>query len=91
MAKKIFMVPHMGTENDEAVAPLYPAQGHPWADYLEARMRLLAMWRDEGKTPEECVSGLLTDPGQIRLLWATYDQHLANRATPDATRGGGGR
>lgn len=52
----------------------YPGKGRPWADFLHHRMRLLASWRAEGKTAEECVRDLATDPVQIQLLWMTYDR-----------------
>lgn len=52
----------------------YPAKGHPWADFLHHRARVLVMWRDEGRSPEHSAASMAMDPGQVRLILATFDE-----------------
>lgn len=48
------------------------SEGHPWADFLDARLRLVHRWRSEGKSPEMICNELNShDLTQIRLLLAT--------------------
>lgn len=42
-----------------------------WWDYLQVRHVMIHEWADEGKSPEEIVALLATDPVQIRLLLMT--------------------
>lgn len=48
----------------------YPGQGSPWADFLNARARVLEEWRQEGKTAEQSARAMSMDPGQVRLILA---------------------
>ncbi|HTH66014.1 MAG TPA: hypothetical protein VL563_15120 [Gemmatimonadales bacterium] len=65
----------MGKRTPETKAPRYPGQGHPWADFLNARARVLEMWRREGKTPEACVRDMSMDPMQVTLILMTVAEH----------------
>jgi hypothetical protein len=42
-----------------------------WADFLEARHRLIVAWCREGKYPEEIRETLAMDRGQVALIGAT--------------------
>jgi hypothetical protein len=53
----------------------YRAQGHPRADFLNARARVLAMWRDEGKSPGQSAFDMSMDPTQVCLILMTVDKH----------------
>ena len=53
----------------------YPGKGNPWADFLHHRARVLRMWREEGKTAAEALSGMQMDLGQVRLILMTVDEH----------------
>lgn len=55
----------------------YPGVGHPWADFLNARARVLAQWRDEGKSTDQMVDDLRMDADQVRLILMTVDKHPA--------------
>lgn len=46
----------------------YPSAGHPWADFLHHRGRVLLMWEREGKRPEESARLMSMDPGQVRMI-----------------------
>lgn len=48
----------------------YPGQGAPWADFLHHRARVLLEWEREGLSPEQMVSRIAMDPGQVRLILA---------------------
>lgn len=70
----------------------YSGEGHPWADFLNARARVLEMWRLEGKTPEECVRTLAMDPVQVRLILMTVaghpEEYPVATTPPEAPSGG---
>lgn len=42
-----------------------------WWEYLEARIKLISEWDEEGRTEKEIYSDLLVDPIQVRLLILT--------------------
>lgn len=47
----------------------YPGEGHAWADFLNARARVMRDWqRDRGMTPAQIVQGLAMDETQVRLI-----------------------
>lgn len=69
-------------------SPRYPGQGHPWADFLNARARVLEMWRREGKTPEASARDMSMDPTQVTLILMTVAEHpeeFEERETPGGT------
>ncbi len=53
----------------------YPAEGHPWADFLHYRLRLIHAWADEGKSAGEILESLRMDVGQVVLLMMTPLEH----------------
>jgi hypothetical protein len=56
-----------------SVPGLYPGEGHPWADYLHFRARLLFAWEAEGKSPQQMAQDLRVDAMQMRLILMTTD------------------
>jgi len=42
-----------------------------WGDFLEARLALIGMWMDEGRSADEIEDDLGVDPVQIQLLMMT--------------------
>lgn len=52
----------------------YPGKGHPDPDFMQARMRYLAYYRDEGYDIDSLVQMVRCDPMQIRLLLMTWDE-----------------
>lgn len=52
----------------------YPGKGHPDPDFLQARVRYLAYYRDEGYSIEQLVNMTKVDPGQVRLLLMSWDE-----------------
>jgi hypothetical protein len=60
--------------SDLSRPPVLTTPGHPWGDFLAARMRCLVWLRDEmGETPEKICRTMRMDPGQVRLILATAD------------------
>lgn len=51
--------------------------GHPWSDFLEARLRTIAWLQDEGRTNDEILHAINVDPVQLVLLQMT----IAERPT----------
>jgi hypothetical protein len=46
----------------------YPGKGSPWSDFLHHRARVIDVFIEEGKSPEEIALVLSMDPGQVRLI-----------------------
>jgi hypothetical protein len=69
--------PTLRAKEEEAVdeQAKVPNEPHPWAAFLQARMRCLAWLRDEMKeSPEQSVVTMKMDPAQVRMLLQTYDE-----------------
>lgn len=52
----------------------YPGKGHPDPDFLQARMRYLAYYRDEGYSNEQLCKMTGCDPMQVQLLLMHWDE-----------------
>lgn len=71
----------------ETEAKRYPGQGHPWADFLHHRARVLAQWRDEGKTLGEMVTAIQMDATQARLIVMTVDDNPGEYGRAEPNKG----
>lgn len=49
----------------------YPGQGHPWADFLHHRLRVIEEMLGEGKTEQEIFQAIQVDRVQVSLLCMT--------------------
>ncbi len=49
------------------------AEGHPWAEFLAARARVIAWLRSEGRTPTDIARELSMDTEQVRQILAYVD------------------
>jgi len=68
--------PCTGEDCQGARVGRYPGNGSPWADFLHHRARAFRWLRDEmGKGPAEIAESMSCDPGQVRLVLMTVDQH----------------
>lgn len=60
----------------------YPAEGHPWADFLYHRARALRWLRDgEKKTPEQIAKDMSMDATQVRLILMEVDSNQERYAS----------
>jgi hypothetical protein len=51
---------------------------YPWAEFLEARAKMIAYWRAKGETWDHIVRSLSCDPVQAQLIWmGTHEEMLA--------------
>jgi hypothetical protein len=50
---------------------------YPWAEFLEARAKMIAYWRAEGETWDRIARFLSCDPVQAQLIWmGTHEEML---------------
>lgn len=70
--------------SDLSKPPVLTTPGHPWGDFLHARMRCLVWLRDVmHETPEQSARTMTMDPGQVRLLLMTADAETLSGCAGD--------